>query len=249
MRSSIFRLYRGDKLVRNTSGTLHCHHIKHRIPFRSAFMDSISNVTVKPLERGSKFVIPVRVNYTQDDKRKTWEAVRAGRSVSCVIFNTSRQKLVCVRQFRPGVFIHGAGGEVWTKDDEAEIDTKLYPPSLGVTLEFCGGIVDKPSKTLEEICAEEILEETGYSVCASALTKIGTCYCAVGIAGDPQTLYYVEVTDEMRTAPGGGIDDEMIEIVEFSVEETRKMLSEDKTIAPPEFFWGLTWFLLNKVSA
>ncbi|KAF6199176.1 hypothetical protein GE061_007201 [Apolygus lucorum] len=210
-------------------------------------MDSINNVTVKPLERGSQFVIPVRVDYTQDGKQKTWEAVRAGRSVSCVIFNTSKQKLICVRQFRPGVFINGAEGDAWVKDDEAAIDTKLYPPSLGVTLEFCGGIVDKPSKTLEQICAEEILEETGYSVPVSALTKIGTCHCAVGIAGEPQTLYYVEVTDAMRTAPGGGIDDEMIEIVELSVEETKKMLSEDTIIAPPELFWGLTWFLLNKV--
>lgn len=43
------------------------------------------------------------------------------------------------------------------------IDSTKYPPALGITLEFCAGIVDK-SKSVAETAREEVLEECGYDV-------------------------------------------------------------------------------------
>ncbi|BET01503.1 NUDIX domain [Nesidiocoris tenuis] len=211
-------------------------------------MDNITNVTVKPLDRGGKFVTPIRVDYEQDGKAKFWEAVRVSKSVSCVIFNVSRRKFVCVRQFRPAVYVNGADGIVWSEPDVANIGPEISAKS-GVTWEFCGGICDKPGLSLEQICVEEVLEETGYAVKAESLVKIGTSRCHVGVAGEAQTVYYVEVTDDMRRGPGGGIDEEMIDVVELGVDEAKSMLGDDTVVAPTDFFWGLSWFFLNKNQA
>jgi UDP-sugar diphosphatase len=54
------------------------------------------------------------------------------------------------------------------------IDTVKYPPSMGLTVEFCAGIVDK-TKTLEEIAVDEVREECGYEVKVSDMQKIISC--------------------------------------------------------------------------
>lgn len=57
---------------------------------------------------------------------------------------------------------------------DGPIDTDKYPPSLGLTLEFCAGIVDK-NKSLEEIAVDEVREECGYEIKVSDLQKIISC--------------------------------------------------------------------------
>lgn len=51
------------------------------------------------------------------------------------------------------------------------IDTKKYPPSLGMTIELCAGIVDK-SQSLAETARDEVIEECGYDVPLSSLQKV-----------------------------------------------------------------------------
>lgn len=53
------------------------------------------------------------------------------------------------------------------------IDLSKYPASLGITLEFCAGIVDK-CKPLAETAKEEVLEECGYDVPVEKLHKFKT---------------------------------------------------------------------------
>ncbi len=57
------------------------------------------------------------------------------------------------------------------EDQIGLIDCKKYPVDLGITLEFCAGIIDK-NKTPEEIAVEEVMEETGYEISADKLEKI-----------------------------------------------------------------------------
>lgn len=45
---------------------------------------------------------------------------------------------------------------------------------MGLTVEFCAGIVDK-NKSLEEIAAAEVREECGYEIKISDLQKIISC--------------------------------------------------------------------------
>lgn len=53
------------------------------------------------------------------------------------------------------------------------IDTVKYPPSLGLTIELCAGIIDK-NKSLVEIAREEVIEECGYDVPLDSIQEIQT---------------------------------------------------------------------------
>ncbi|CAG0925869.1 unnamed protein product, partial [Notodromas monacha] len=145
------------------------------------------------------------LKFLQNGQNKAWDLVKVHESVGIVVFNVTRRKLLFVRQFRPAVYFNGI------PSDEREtlvtpgskIDTKKHPTDAGYTLEICAGIVDK-SCSLEEIAATEVEEELGYEVDPASMFQIITMLSGVGVMGEKQTHFYVEVTDEMRIGPGGG---------------------------------------------
>lgn len=48
---------------------------------------------------------------------------------------------------------------------------------------------------------------------------------------------------------GGGVDDEMIEVCEISIDEAREMVKQGTShTSPPGFLFGILWFLTNKAS-
>lgn len=52
----------------------------------------------------------------------------------------------------------------------------------------------------------------------------------------------------MRVSTGGGTDDELIEVVEMTVEDVKKYVTQKGVVnSPPSFLFGIYWFLLNKV--
>lgn len=118
-------------------------------------------------------------------------------SVAIIIYNTSRKKLIFVKQFRPGVYYCNIPADQRNK----HIDMQKYPAKLGITLELCAGIVDK-SKTLVEIAKEEVLEECGYDVPLANFERLHAYSAAVGISGTVLTMYYCEVSDDMKVAEG-----------------------------------------------
>lgn len=62
-----------------------------------------------------------------------------------------------------------------------------------------------------------------------------------------QTLYYCEVTDADKMNSGGGVDDEIIEVFELTLDECREWLKQGTTNnAPPSCLFGISWFLANK---
>lgn len=71
----------------------------------------------------------------------------------------------------------------------------------------------------------------------------------VGATGAEQTLFYSEVRDEDKSTSGGGVDDEIIEVVEYTIEEARKLVQQDVvSVSPPSFLFGVLWFLSNRAS-
>ncbi|XP_013118477.1 uridine diphosphate glucose pyrophosphatase NUDT14 [Stomoxys calcitrans] len=206
-------------------------------------MEQISKVWLGPLPADSPYVKPFRLYYVQNGKEKNWDLLKVHDSVSIVLYNTSRQKLIFVKQFRPAVF-HGIvttdGGNV------DNVDLKKYPPSLGVTLELCAGIVDK-DKGWNEIAREEVLEECGYDVPVERVEEVMTYRSGVGSQGSKQKMYYCEVTDSDKSSSGGGVDDELIDVVELSLEEARQMVQQGSdNNSPPSCLLGVMWFLMNK---
>ncbi|XP_046631853.1 uridine diphosphate glucose pyrophosphatase NUDT14-like [Daphnia pulicaria] len=207
-------------------------------------MNDLSDVTIVPLEN-SNFVQPFRMLFKHAGKDRLWDLVRVHESVAIIIFNISKKKLIFVRQFRPAVYINSIPQE----DRTNPIDTEKYPAKLGFTLELCAGIVDK-KKTLAEIAAEEVLEECGYKVDPDKLEYVIQFHSGVGLSGDPQTVFYAEVTDEMKVSSGGGNPEEgeLIDVVEMNISEVEEFLAQKRVPSPGGFLFGLQWFFNKKAS-
>ncbi|KAJ4434276.1 hypothetical protein ANN_22828, partial [Periplaneta americana] len=133
------------------------------------------------------------------------------------------------------------------QDRELKIDTNKYPAENGITIELCAGIVDK-NIPLEEVARIEVLEECGYDVPVSNLERIISYRSGIGVCGDIQTVFYAEVTDNMKVGKGGGNleEGEFIELVEMTVAEAKKYLEKDTVRSPGGFLFALLWFFQNK---
>ncbi|XP_052865865.1 uridine diphosphate glucose pyrophosphatase NUDT14-like [Anopheles cruzii] len=207
-------------------------------------MNDITDIRYGPLPADSPYVKPFRFHYTQNGKQKSWDLLKVHDSVSILIFNVTRQKLVFVKQFRPAVY-----HSILSRDgvEPGSIDMKKYPPEIGVTMELCAGIIDKPL-SIAEIAREEVLEECGYDVAVERLEEIVSYRCDVGTSGAQLTLFYTEVTDADKVSTaGGGVGDEIIDVVEYDIDEARKLTTKGTVItSPPSFLFGLLWFLTNR---
>jgi len=205
-------------------------------------MDGLSNVQIVPMV-DSNFVKPLRMIFCLNGRERKWDLVRVHRSVAIILFNTTNKKMIFVKQFRPAVYYNS----IPENDRCGTIDTTKYPASLGYTMEVCAGIVDK-AKSLAEIAVEEIYEECGFKTEAEKLEYVIQFRSGVGISGDVQTLYYAEVSEEMRVNSGGGNPEEgeEIELIEMSIKEVEDYLSQPSVSSPGGFLFALQWFLAHK---
>ncbi|KAF5279550.1 hypothetical protein FQR65_LT03372 [Abscondita terminalis] len=202
---------------------------------------SFINVQFKPLNN-STYIKPLSMHFTMNGVQRRWDLMQIHDSVSIVIFNISRNVLIFVKQFRPAVYFNSIPAHL--RYDQ--VDVSKYPAELGVTLELCAGIVDK-NLPLSQIASEEILEECGYKVDSETLEQVSTCRSGDGITGSKQTLFYCEVTDDMKVSKGGGVDEEFIEVVEMSIAELESYISQDDILSPLGFMFAINWFLRNKL--
>ena len=179
----------------------------------------IKDVTLEPLHN-PRFIQPALMRYKEGGVEKSWELVKAHDSVAILLYNPDRRALVLVRQFRPAVY--QANNE-------------------GYSYELCAGIVDK-EKPLEEIAAEEVIEETGYRVDVSDLQRVTAFYTSVGFAGSRQTLYFATVYDRDRASAGGGVEVENIEVIHLPLKEARAFVFDESCVKTPGLMFGFFWF-------
>ena len=111
----------------------------------------VTNLSTTTLENPN-FVKPYRINYTQNKIQKSWEAVNSHDSVSILLYHSTKNAFLVVKQFRPPVYVHN----------------NEYP----FTYELCAGIVDK-ELSLKQIAQEEIDEECGYKVNLDEIMDLG----------------------------------------------------------------------------
>lgn len=50
----------------------------------------------------------------------------------------------------------------------------------------------------------------------------------------------------MKVSSGGGVEDELIDVIEMSVDEVKKFFNEEIIPGPGSMITGFYWFLLNK---
>jgi UDP-sugar diphosphatase len=185
-------------------------------------MDSlkVSDFKVVPIEN-THYVNPVTLKYKQNNTNKTWEAVKAHDSVAILLYHTTNDTFVLVKQFRPPVFMHH----------------KDHP----YTYELCAGLIDKDC-SLEQTAIEEIEEECGYKVELDNIQKISSFFTNVGISGTMQHLYYAQVDESMKVGLGGGIHDEQIEIVELPLDQAKQFVYDESKAKTPGLMFGFYWF-------
>jgi UDP-sugar diphosphatase len=187
-------------------------------------IDNIQEFKLCKLEE-PKFIIPKLAKYKQNGVDKSWELIKSHDSVAILIYHKSNESFIFVKQFRPPVYYNNEGN--------------------GMTLELCAGLVDK-EKSLIEIAKEEIEEECGYAVDTKLIEKITSFYTAVGHSGGQQTLFYCEVDESMRVSEGGGIDTEMIEVVEMNMKQTQQMLFDESIVKTPGLIFAIYWWSNQK---
>ncbi|XP_048339221.1 uridine diphosphate glucose pyrophosphatase NUDT14 isoform X2 [Sphaerodactylus townsendi] len=214
-------------------------------------MDTIEDLALGPCV-ASLYVQPLRLRYRQNGVSKTWTYTRTHDAVSILIFNTSRQCFVVVKQFRPAVYMSETlqQGPQDLKSDCLEnwcpLESRL-PASAGLTYELCAGIVDKPELSLKEIARQEVLEECGYDVPLDSLKRITSYRSGVGVTGSKQTLFYAEVTDEMKTGKGGGCPEEgeLIEAVEIPLRDSMDFAFDETFPKTMGVIFCFMWFQSN----
>lgn len=181
---------------------------------------TIQDFTITPL-KNSKFVTPVRINYTQNNTKKTWEAVQAHESVAILLFEKESSSFILVKQFRPPVYMCD----------------KSYP----YTYELCAGIVDK-DLSLKQIACEEILEECGYDLSINEISKITSFFTNVGVSGAKQHLYFAEVSKNQKIDEGGGVEGEEIILEYLPLHKAKEFIFDESKAKTPGLMFAFYWY-------
>jgi len=192
----------------------------------------------------SNFVKPLGIYYELDGKERKWDMVVTHPSVGIVVYHRDLKALLIVRQFRPPVYV--------ALQREAE-EAGLPPPGpeAAFTYELCAGLVDK-SSSLQQIAAEEVLEECGFKVNAEDVKPLASYHAAIGFSGSRHHMFTVEVDDSMQVrGSGGGLQDsgESIEILSLPLENVDAFIADDSMAKSPGFMYGaLYWKTKTAIS-
>ncbi len=181
--------------------------------------NKIENFNLNPLT-DSKFISTALATYEQNGIPKSWEIVQAHDSVAILIYHKEYKSFILVKQFRPAVYLNN---------------------SDGMTVELCAGIVDK-ELSLAQIAREEISEECGYDVVLDTIEKITSFHTSVGFAGSKQMLYYVEVDESMKSSDGGGVDGELIEVIDLPVTKAKALIYDENIAKTPGLMFAFMWW-------
>lgn len=180
----------------------------------------ITDIRLEPLVEESCYLQTRRMHYSHNGVVKTWDLALVHDSVAGLLYDQEKQVFILVKQFRP---------PVWLKNHD------------GFTYELCAGICDKNVSEAQTMC-EEIEEECGYRVMPHQLERITSFYTSVGFAGSRQTLFFAYVDETMRCSEGGGIDNELIEVIELPLQQGHDFMFDEKQAKTPGLLFAFSWF-------
>ena len=184
----------------------------------------IEDLKISPLKE-TNYIKPLKVNFTLNGIKKSWEAVRSHDSVAVLLYHQEKRAFLFVKQFRIPVY--------------------LNDNNIKYTYELCAGLVDK-DKSIEEIAIEEIDEECGYKVELENLQKITSFFTNVGISGAKQYLFFATICENQKLHSGGGINDEQIELYFLNVDDIDSFIFDETKAKTPGLIFSLYWFLKNQ---
>jgi nudix-type nucleoside diphosphatase (YffH/AdpP family) len=142
-----------------------------------------------------------------------------GDSVGAIIYNSTSQSLVFVKQFRYPIY---------TKDKDN-----------AWSLEIVAGVIEDDDSS-ETAMIKEISEETGYQ--AHELKALFSFYPTPGGSNEKVFLFFARVNQKDRIYKGGGLaeEGENIELVEIPIKTAFEMLKSGK-ISDAKTIIALQW--------
>ncbi|WP_337026982.1 GDP-mannose pyrophosphatase NudK [Pantoea eucalypti] len=150
-------------------------------------------------------------NYTYDITDRRGEVIRHKREVydrgngaTILLYNREKNSVVLTRQFRIATYVNGNDG--------------------GMLIEACAGLLDDDSP--EDCIRKEAIEETGYA--AGEVEKIFTCYMSPGGVTELVHFFAAEYNESLRDNPGGGVEDESIDVLELSFPDALAMVADGR---------------------
>lgn len=130
------------------------------------------------------------------------ECYDRGNGAAVLLYNTQKQSVILIRQFRMPTFLNGN-------------DT-------GMLTEVCAGLLDGDDP--ESCVIKEVEEETGYRV--QKVQKVFEAYMSPGAVTEILHFFVAEYTDAMKVGEGGGLlsEQEEIEVLEIPFRKALEMI-------------------------
>ncbi len=130
------------------------------------------------------------------------ECYDRGNGAAVLLYNTQKQSVILIRQFRMPTFLNGN-------------DT-------GMLTEVCAGLLDGDDP--ESCVIKEVEEETGYRV--QKVQKVFEAYMSPGAVTEILHFFVAEYTDAMKVGEGGGLlsEQEEIEVLEVPFRKALEMI-------------------------
>lgn len=130
------------------------------------------------------------------------ECYDRGNGAAVLLYNTQKQSVILIRQFRMPTFLNGN-------------DT-------GMLTEVCAGLLDGDDP--ESCVIKEVEEETGYRV--QQVQKVFEAYMSPGAVTEILHFFVAEYTDAMKVGEGGGLlsEQEEIEVLEVPFRKALEMI-------------------------
>lgn len=160
--------------------------IKNKILSENYFV--LRNITYDLTQRDGQVV---------QHKREVYDR---GNGATVLLYNSQKQSVVLVRQFRIATWVNGNPD--------------------GMLIETCAGLLDDDEP--EDCIRKEAIEETGYQV--KNVRKVFQLYMSPGGVTEIVHFFIAEYDDSLRENAGGGVEDEAIDVLELPFSQALEMI-------------------------
>ncbi len=132
------------------------------------------------------------------------EVYDRGNGATILLYNRSKKTVLLINQFRMPTYVNGNPD--------------------GMLLETCAGLLDNDSP--EDCIRKEAIEETGYAL--GKVDKLFEAYMSPGGVTEVVHFFAAEYDESQRTAAGGGVEDEDIEVLEIPFTQALEMIKDGR---------------------
>lgn len=137
-------------------------------------------------------------------QRQMREVYDRGNGATILLYHRGKNSVVLIRQFRMPTYINGNAD--------------------GMLIETCAGLLDNDSP--EECIRREAMEETGFAV--GEVEKLFSAYMSPGGVTELVHFFAAEYDDMSRRSAGGGVEDEVIEVIEMPFPQALAMVRDGR---------------------